>query len=136
LLSAKPHQPCHADSVVITLRVLNPAAFSLLLLLLLLLYICMAVVLLLQWAVLERRQGDYAAAARAFQRGSACAPRNPHIWYLWATMTWREVKDYRAARRLFERATQYCPRWVTTRVLGEGVTGLCWGSSLTSLGAA
>ena len=66
--------------------------------------------LLLQLAVLQRRAGDCAAAARAFQRGSACAPRNPHIWYLWGTMTWRELRDYRAARRLFERATEHCPR--------------------------
>lgn len=63
-----------------------------------------------QLAVLERRAGDHAAAARAFQRGSACAPRNPHIWYLWGAMMWREVHDHRAARRLFERATDYCPR--------------------------
>jgi Tfp pilus assembly protein PilF len=64
----------------------------------------------LQFAVLERRRGNYAAAARAFQRGTACAPRNPHIWYSWAHMTRREVGDHRAARRLYERATQLCPR--------------------------
>lgn len=67
---------------------------------------------MLQWAVLERRRGNYAAAARCFQRGTACAPGNPHIWYAWASMTWHDLRDVRAARRLYEQATAYCPRCV------------------------
>eukprot|EP00878_Enallax_costatus_P030860 GHUV01033660.1.p1 GENE.GHUV01033660.1~~GHUV01033660.1.p1 ORF type:complete len:103 (+),score=16.99 GHUV01033660.1:119-427(+) len=65
---------------------------------------------LLQLAVLERRRGDFAAAARCFKRGTACAPCNPHLWYAWAAMTWKDCNDYRAARRLYEQATTYCPR--------------------------
>jgi pre-mRNA-processing factor 6 len=63
-----------------------------------------------QRAVLERRRREYAAAARCFQRGTACAPHNPHIWYTWADMTWRDLRDPNAARRLYEQATTYCPK--------------------------
>lgn len=64
----------------------------------------------LAWGVLERRRRNVDAARECFAHAARIAPTNPHIWYAWAMMEARDVRDVNEARRLLERGTKLCPR--------------------------
>ena len=80
----------------------------------------------LNWGLMERRNGDYDAAIRLFERGTAARPSCAPIWISWSvTESKRGALD--EARRVLDRGLAHCSNelqmWVELAIVTLRLAG-------------